>query len=195
MLENCRTHVKWPIYVAFAVAFAIASVGCNGSSSTVTHQLQISRFASANLTDARADQILADATTVLRTNDGAGDVACDVRLERDGAVTTFNTGNGIINSGADFTAVNGLPGHVKIVNQINWCSTIGVGIIGCAPVPGPSLVAVRFTQNQEGILWAHEFGHNKGLNHRDGPTTVMNSFIGVNQRTVNTTECTAFSTP
>ena len=43
------------------------------------------------------------------------------------AVTTFSTGSGSINSSADFSAVNGLPGNVKVVQQINWCGTIGAG--------------------------------------------------------------------
>ena len=187
MARHSSSRVKWPICLAFVVVF---TVGC-----TTVHRLEISRFTTSNLTDARTDQILADATAVLRVNDGPGDVDCDVLLQRDGPVTAFATGNGIINSSADFTTINGLPGNIKIVNQINWCSTIGVGIIGCAPVPGSSLVAVRITPNQEGILWVHEFGHNKGLSHRNGATTVMNPFITVNQRTINAAECTAYKTP
>jgi hypothetical protein len=158
----------------------------------VTHALQVRRHTSATLADADADRILADATTVAQAGDGAGDVPCAVALARNGPVGTFTTGSGIINSGADFTAVNGLPGNVKVVNQINFCSTPGIGIIGCAPVPGVSLVVVRFTANQEGILWLHEFGHNKGLGHRTGADFVMNPVIGPNRLQVNTAECTAY---
>jgi hypothetical protein len=167
----------------------VATVGCG-----TTHTLQVSRHTAAALSDAQADAILGVGTVVLRINDGSGDVACNVTLMRDPTVTvtTFTTGTGIINSGADFSAVIGLPGHVKVVNQINWCGGPGIGIIGCAPVPGNSLAVVRFAANQEGILWDHEFGHNKGLSHRSGSDLVMNPTIGPNRRKVNGAECTAF---
>jgi hypothetical protein len=157
-----------------------------------THSLNVQRHSSTTLADTDADRVMGDATIVAQTNDGPGDVACDVTVARTAPVGSFATGAGIINSAADFAAVNGLPGNVKVVNQINWCSGPGIGIIGCAPVPGVSLVVVRFTANQEGILWLHEFGHNQGLNHRTGPDLVMNPTIGPNRRRVNAAECTAY---
>lgn len=175
----------WAQWLLLSVAVIYMS-GC-----TRFQVLQVSRFTTSNLTNGPADTILSNATTVLKTNDGSGDVACCVEFERSGPVTVFTTGNGIINSGADFAAVNGLAGNVKVVNQINWCGGPGIGIIGCAPVPGNSLVVVRFTANQEGILWGHEYGHNKGLNHRTGTNLIMNPTIGTTRRRVNSTECSA----
>ncbi len=171
----------------FFVALAIFNIlGC-----TRFQTLQVSRHTNAAITNQRADTIFSNATTVLRTNDGAGDVSCCVEFERSGTVTTFALGNGIINSGADFNAVIGLPGNVKVVNQINWCGGFIIGIIGCAPVPGTSLAVVRFTANQEGILWAHEYGHNKGRNHRTGTNLLMNPTIGTTRTRVNAAECSA----
>jgi flavodoxin len=145
--------------------------------------LRVRRFASTVLDDARADVILADATVVLQTNDGAGDRACLVHFTRDGAVTQFSTGDGSIDSQSEFNAVIALPGFVKVVNQINWCGGIIPNVIGCAPVPGSSLVVVRFTANQEGILWAHEYGHTQSLSHRtDTSNAVMFPSIGTNRR-------------
>ena len=66
-------------------------------------------------------------------------------------------------------------------------------MIGCAPVPGNSLSVVRFTPSLEGILWAHEYGHNKWLNHRnDDPNAVMNGTIGSTRLRVNAPECTSY---
>lgn len=169
-----------------AVALALLS-GC-----TKVHPLDVSRFNTSTLDNAAADTILGDATTVLATNDGEGDEACRVRLQRNGDVGTFTTGDGSIDTQAEFNTVNGLAGHVKVVNQINWCGAILPNVIGCAPVPGTSLVVVRFTANMEGILWAHEFGHNKGLNHRNDANAVMNATINANRRRINSAECTAF---
>jgi hypothetical protein len=156
--------------------------------------LQVSRFTTTVMNDAAADTALTDATRVLWTNDVAGDIVCNVRLARSGTVNTFAQGNGIINSNADFNTIVGLPGFVKVVNQINWCGAIIPNVIGCAPTPGGSLIVIRFAQGtiQEGILWAHEYGHTRGLPHRAGATTVMNATISGNQLAVNVGECNLF---
>lgn len=158
----------------------------------ITHDLQISRHHSVALSDARADQILNSMGTILQINDGSGDVACDVAFTRNGAISVFNIGNGMINSASDFTAVNSQPGNVKVVKQINWCGGLSPNIIGCAPVPGTSMVVVRFTTNQEGLLWVHEFGHNKGLSHNNQQRAVMQPTINVNNKHVNQSECDSY---
>ena len=159
------------------------------------HILSVQRFQTSTLTNADADRILADATTVLRVSDGPDDVATNVRFSRTGNAGVFNTGNGTVNSAADFSAIIALDGDIKIVNAINWCGGPGAGIIGCAPTPGGSLAAVRFSADREGILWAHEFGHNQSLPHRDGNNNVMNPFITTTARRVNQTESDAYRQP
>ncbi len=160
----------------------------------INHQVQVRRYSTASLTNSRADQILTDATTVLQTNDGPGDVACGTLWTRDGNVTAFSNGDGSIDSSAEFNTVIGLTGHIKVVNQINWCGGLIPNVIGCAPVPGSSLVVVRFTNSLEGILWAHEYGHNKGRSHRNDTNVVMHPTIGSTRRRVNQTECNAYLT-
>jgi hypothetical protein len=157
--------------------------------------LRIARFTRATLSDANADTILQSASNVLQTDDDGGgpnDVACLVQLIRRGNVTVFDDGDGSIDSAAEFNAVIALPGFVKVVNQINWCSAIGFNIIGCAPTPGNSLVVVRFTANQEGILWAHEYGHTRGLPHNTGGTAIMNGTIITTHTMVTPSECAAY---
>jgi hypothetical protein len=181
---------------ALWAAMAVLNVACNGPAPppppVVTQRLQVSRHATTQLDNARADAILADASNVLQVKDGAEDVSCSVALTREGDVTEFTIGDGSIDSEAEFNAVIGLPGYVKVVNQINWCGGLAPNIIGCAPVPGASLTAVRFTANLEGILWAHEYGHTKGLNHRNNQDAVMFPSIGDNRRQVNQAECDAY---
>lgn len=159
------------------------------------HQLSVSRYTTAVLTNAEADSILASATTVLKVNDGAGDVACNVTLSRNGAVGTFSQGDGSIDSPSEFTSLIALPGNIKVVIAINYCGKFIPNVIGCAPVPGRSLAVVRYTAAQEGILWAHEFGHNKGLNHRNDANAVMHETIESTHVAVNTVECNAYKTP
>lgn len=155
--------------------------------------LPVSRYTTASLTDAEANSILADATAVLQNDDSPpADVSCCVRLETTDPVGTFTTGDGSIDSSAEFSAVISLSGYVKVVNQINWCGTFAPNIIGCAPVPGSSFAVVRFTASQEGILWAHEYGHTKGLSHRNDTSAIMNPSIGASRLRVTQAECDAF---
>ena len=182
---NKRTALAF--FSLFLMAFF--SQGC----STV-YRMQISQHANSTpaLSDARADIIAADMTLILQVSDGAGDEQCRVRFERDGNVGVFTTGTGIINDSNAFSTVINLPGMVKVVNQINWCGALAPNIIGCAPIPGNSFAVVRWTPIQEGVLWTHEFGHNRGLNHRNDPTAVMNPIILTGARRVNVAECTAY---
>jgi hypothetical protein len=177
------------------VGFGNAGVYVSLAGQPREHILSVQRFQTSTLTNADADRILADATTVLRVSDGPDDVATNVRFSRTGNVGVFNTGNGTVNSAADFSAIIALDGDVKIVNAINWCGGPGAGIIGCAPTPGGSFAAVRFAADREGILWAHEFGHNQSLPHRDGNNNVMNPFITTTARRVNQTESDAYRQP
>ncbi len=183
----------WMPSLVLLLAFLSIGQNCQPPA-TVNHNLQVQRFTTSSLTNARADAIMADMGQALQTDNGSGDVACSVSFTRAGHVTTFATGNGIVNSQANFNAVNSLPGNIKVVNQINWCGALIPNVIGCAPVPGNSLVVVRFTANQEDILWAHEYGHNKGLSHRNVANALMNGTININNNRVNQAECNAFST-
>jgi hypothetical protein len=154
--------------------------------------LTIRRYTTSTLSNSTADAILDEMTDILQTNNGSGDVACDVEFVRNGGVTTFSTGDGSIDSQAEFNAVIGLTGYVKVVNQINWCNGTLTAAIGCAPTPGSSFVVERFTTGQEGILWAHEYGHTQGLPHRNVSNAVMRGTIGSTNKRVNSTECNAY---
>jgi hypothetical protein len=168
--------------------------GDGSNSDAAPHNcLRVSRFTTANLNNADADTILASASIVLQAKHGPDDVACLGQFTRRGQVTVFATGNGSINTQTDFDVIIGLPGHVKVVNQINWCGgKFKPSIIGCAPTPGNSQVVERRTE-LEGILWLHEYGHTRGLPHRNNdPNAVMNGTIGPTRLRVNSSECTAY---
>jgi hypothetical protein len=175
---------RFPLRNLIATLLLIALLGCG---------LATSRYTTTNLPNGDADTNYTAARTVLSTNNGSGDVSCDVSaLSRNGDVSTFTTGNGIVNSQSDFNTIIGLAGFTKVVNQINWCGTISPNWIGCTPTPGSSMLVVRYTANQEGILWAHEYGHSRGLNHRNDSDAIMNPVIGTNRTKVNQTECDSY---
>lgn len=159
----------------------------------VTHQhvLDVRRFTDVALTNAEAEQIVNDMTSVLQTSDGSSDVACSVTFSRVGGVTSFGQGDGSIDSAAEFNVVDGLAGNVKVVEEINFCGTFDPNFSGCSKA-GVSLTVERAGPALEGILWAHELGHTRGLQHRNSETAIMNPSVGSNRRQVNTSECSAF---
>jgi hypothetical protein len=164
------------------------------------------------LTDNRTDSIFAEATSLLQTDDGIannhdGDVRCMVELSKDGVIFPFpNGGINIINNGEDYRTVCNYPGYVHVVDQINWCNDIyvpGGSIIGCSDNPGTCMVVTRpagtFTSDMEGLLWAHEYGHTKGLGHscESGCTSaeddrIMHPIINSIHRKIGLIECNAY---
>ena len=150
------------------------------------------RHSSVALTDADADRILRDMGTVLQNSDSPADVATPVQFVRNGPVRVLPaTVAGTIQTQAEWNALMSAGTGVKVVQAIRWCGGPGGSIIGCAPVGNPTVnfAVVRFTANQEGILWVHEYGHNAGNGHRtDDGRAVMFPSIGVDHNVVNGTE-------
>jgi len=157
-----------------------------------TVQITVHRHSTVALSDADADRILSDMGTVLQNSDSAADTATPVQFVRNGAVRVLPaTVAGTIQTQAEWDTLMSAGTGVKVVQGIRWCGGPGGSIIGCAPVGNPTvnLAVVRFTANQEGILWAHEYGHNAGLPHREDDTrAVMFPTIGADHNVVNGTE-------
>jgi hypothetical protein len=182
------------IWVSILVLLVVTWLACGPDT---THQFQISRHDTANFTNADADEMLDEATNLLQTNDGEGDVACNVALVRKGDVTEFLTGIGVINSPEDLYAVMGLPGEVKVVRHIFWCGVFST-FLGCSEIGGNSFIVTDLGPgNRSAVVWAHEFGHNKGLLdcHFNCQYKLMNRILHSANRRINSHECSAFLTP
>ena len=157
-----------------------------------TVRVTVWRHSSVGLTSAEADRILADMGGILQGKDAVNDVPTSVRFIPNGPIRTL-PGHvpAVIQSAAQFEALRRVGPGVKIVRAIRWCSGPGGSIIGCAPVGSRevNLAAVRFTPNQEGILWVHEYGHNVGLSHRqnDG-NAIMFPSMAPNRKVVSLDE-------
>ena len=161
-----------------------------------TVSVTVHRHSSVALSEVEADRILADMGTILQNDDTGPDVATPVRFVRNGAVRLLPaTVPGTIQTSADLTALLSAGSGIKIVQAIRWCGGPGDSIIGCAPVGSTTVnvAAVRFTANQEGLIWVHEYGHNCGLGHRtDDLRAVMYPSVGVDHNVVNAAESSAF---
>lgn len=180
-----------PLYVDYLIVNPNAAPPGNRTVSVTVH-----RHSSVALSDAEADRILADMGAILQNDDTGPDVATPVQFVRNGAVRVLPaTVPGTIQTSADLTALLTAGSGVKIVQAIRWCGGPGDSIIGCAPVGSTTVnvAAVRFTANQEGLIWVHEYGHNCGLPHRtDDPRAVMYPSVGVDHNVVNATESAAY---
>lgn len=161
-----------------------------------TVQVTVQRHSSVPLSDADADRILGDMGTILQSDDSAADVATPLRFVRNGPVQLLPANiPAAIQTEADLLALLNAGSGVKIVDAIRWCGGPGGSIIGCAPVGSPTvnLAAVRFTENQEGLIWVHEYGHNTGLPHRtDDLRAVMYPSVGSDHNVVNAAESASF---
>jgi hypothetical protein len=97
---------------------------------------------------------------------------CNVRLRLDGKIQTFDSAPKDINSSTDLEAVHRVPAHIKVVQTISSC--IGQPpFAGCSFRPDSNfpktMVVTRdppLVDDERPFLWAHEFGHTKGLFHR-----------------------------
>jgi hypothetical protein len=171
----------------FWLAILVPVAAASPSAADVeTHALSVRQHPAiaSPLTTQAAKTVLATMTSFLGSQ-------CDVAFALFGVVEA-HTGTALpfsINSSSDLTKYAGLPGSVDIVGEINWCSGIAPGVIGCANTPGRSLTVVRYTPSMEPMLWAHEFAHTTGSRHRDVPGALMKPTLGPTSRTVDAAEC------
>lgn len=142
------------------------------------------------MTTAQIDAALAGAENLLRIDGGTLDVFADVRLDRSGIVR-IEPSNGLfdIGSQAELDAACNLPGFAVVTSSISFCDGFG-GAIGCAR-PGCMILVPFGTGASRNVLWAHEFGHTRGLGHRTGATLLMNPTIN-SVGDINVTERDAF---
>lgn len=186
-------NIDYPIDIGLYVDYLVVNpAGAGARRVSVT----VHRHSSVALSEAEADRILGDMGTILQNDDTGPDVATPVQFVRNGAVRVLPaTVPATIATAADLNALLTAGSGVKIVGAIRWCGGPGDTIIGCAPVGSATVnvAAVRFTANQEGLIWVHEYGHNCGLPHRtDDPRAVMYPSVGVDHNVVNASESAAY---
>ena len=114
---------------------------------------------------------------------------------RRGPISVFTDGDGVIDEFDDLEEVWQVSGRAKVVREINYCGqqhTVGT-ILGCSA--GVGMVVRRWTSSLEGVLWAHEYGHNKDLwlaisgGHESDTDRLGHALIHQSRRKVTQSEC------
>lgn len=160
-----------------------------------------------------AADLLRKTSLIVTSKDANEDTYCPVDLTLE-SFGSFEIGNGVIASQFDFDEVfqNG-PGsnlstgttatgaadtplsprtrHVRVVSEVAWCGAEVASAAGCAD--GLRIVVARRNPIIEGILWAHEVGHTRGLGHReDSWLAIMHPEILNQHFQLNWLECSLY---
>jgi hypothetical protein len=130
---------------------------------------------------------------------------CNVTLNLSEPIETFDSAPKNIKSLDDLEAVHRVPADVKIVESIHFCmgKYDKKGWWGCSWRPEglrKTVIVVRglhspvVGRDTRYLLWAHEFGHTKGLHHRidDKQALMTPCAIGTLTRHITNDECTCF---
>lgn len=146
------------------------------------------------LTKEDAEEILEGASNLLSH--------CNVRFKLTAPIQTFGSPPAVIRTRAQRNAVYGVDAHIKVVGEIKFCRPdLGLDIFnGCAfpRTKGRKSMIVTHaraaTAPLRSILWAHEFGHRTGLQHRADSDALMTSCPNLfgHQVQVNEDECRCF---
>ena len=163
--------------------------------------LKVSKHRDVDLTTQELKKLLARATQLLKTKDGANDVVCNVTFKLDGEIKPFASDRtpAVIRTEEDRDAVHAEAGDIKFVKAIKSCRN-GVSFEGCAWPPQMERksrsVIIAYPGSDPDlrhIVFAHEFGHRMGLRHRNERHALMTD-CGLTSKNVQVTadECRCF---
>jgi len=149
------------------------------------------------LSDREVRELLKGASELLKSNH------CDVTFKLKGTVQTFASPStpAVIRTAAQRDAVHEVEADVKVVKDIRFCRPdLGNLFNGCAfpPSKGSKSIIVTHARAKtaplRSILWAHEFGHRTGLQHRAASDALMTACpnLSGDETEVNQDECHCF---
>jgi hypothetical protein len=171
-----------------AVAVFVQWSGAECLSATVVQKVSIAQHPAIPLLSAAdADRILDKMSAALRSSMPN----CDVRFVRDGNPTTFQSdaAHWRITSEDEFNEFASVPGTLKVVGKIGWCSQPLPRIAGCSSLGGPIWLVTPDHGDLDPILWLHEYSHTTGNNHRTNANALMQPDLAISNVNVSGAEC------
>lgn len=116
----------------------------------------VSRHTATSITTTAIDNYFAAATELLQKRDIGDDIRCAVTFQRSGSVSTFNVGDGYIDSDTEENNVFNVNANIKWVNGTDRGYT-GIAILGSKNI--------ILTLGANANTLAHEIGHTLNLGH------------------------------
>lgn len=153
-------------------------------------EIEVHTAADIPLEPVDVEEILAGANTLASVSSDIGDTKCSLNFKiKPGGIPKFDEPQ-IIRDRHDLNELNNNYNGMKVVKGIWWCNQFWPDILGCQKDDG--IVVIRPDTSQEEILWLHEYGHLRGLIHRNQPNAIMNEFIGPTNKYLTPDECARY---
>ena len=181
------------LFITLSLILMVAAAA-HAATPKYIHNLTVSRHTDTPFTNANADGKFSTATTLLMNLDGpcTDEIRCCVQLSRSGDVGTFGAGgdgHDVITSETELDWVFAQTGNFKVVTSAQNCCGVTGPILGCGKMGLHNTVILASAAPD---VWAHEFGHNQNLNHRDDCAQNIMHSTAPNTNSVNCPECVAF---
>jgi hypothetical protein len=205
------TVVEMKMQITMAILSLALLMWTGPASAQKTYSVSVSRHSGVpELTADEVNEILANVSKLLQKDPGHQETddnfKCNVTLALKGPVGTFNSPGKIVYGKLDvgpLQRVNFDPDadfHVKVIEKIGYCRGKYGRARGCAYPPDlRSIIVVhpKMTIHKNvsaHVVWAHEFGHLAGLDHRKNDDYALMKCGGVTNDSVRVDrrECSCF---
>lgn len=177
-----------PVKVNILWSCAFVVFAANATDAPVTYEVSVGRTPMVSLSEAEADAIVEAIAK-------GPYLPPNVVLKRVGPVDSCPGVSLVKNrdqrDGLFPTALPKTRGRICVVEGLDWCGDKPPTppIKGCSDIPGWRIVVVRYGY-LEPLLWAHEFSHSRGNDHRFDADALMIPDICGNCSALNEDEVT-----
>jgi len=179
--------------VTAVLAAAVLAAGPAGGQVQSIFDITVAKHTDTATDGAAAANYTAGTTLLQTDNMICADVPCCVVLNKSGAtgsVGVAGDGLDVITSTAELNSVFAFnTHHVKVVTSASNCCGVAGAILGCASTTTRNIVMV---EGAPADVWAHEFGHTKGLAHNNTCAQLIMHATNLNTNAVTNAECTSF---
>jgi hypothetical protein len=175
------------VLVSTALTFALSL------QAQVTHLVSFSTL-EPDFAAGDADRIVQSASRLFEQKDALGHLMCALKFQRWNNVLDVRGVESKIENKTDLDRISAMPALVKIVTKISFCDGKFGSFAGCTSQDPTrhdryNIIIVRVLPPLEGILFAHEYGHLKGLYHVERPQAVMRRQLSADMTRVDACEC------